>query len=76
MRRALLSVLAALVATAAAVAASPAARADGFLVPLEPRRPVRRDWAVTHHRVDVDVRGQKAHVRVDEEFMNLAAAPL
>ena len=72
MRRALLSLLALAASAAALFAAAPEARADGFLVPLEARRPVRRDWAVTHHRVDVDVRGQKAHVRVDQEFVNLA----
>jgi Ca-activated chloride channel family protein len=76
MRRLLLSFAAAAVALAAASAGAPPARADGFLVPIEPRRPVRRDWAVTHHRVDVEVAGQKAHVRVDEEFLNLAPSAL
>src|SRR6185436_9981855 len=52
------------------------ARADGFLVPLRPERRVRGDWAVTYHRVDVRVDGQRAHVRVEEEFQNLAPMPL
>jgi Ca-activated chloride channel family protein len=76
MRRLLLALASAAVAASALLAAAPPARADGFLVPLEPRRPVRRDWAVTYHRVDVEVGGQKAHVRVDEEFTNLASSAL
>ena len=59
-----------------ALFAAPVASADGFLVPTRPDRRVRGDWAVTYHRVEVGVDGQKAHVRVDEEFTNLASAPL
>ena len=33
---------------------------------------MRGDWAVTYHRVDVRVEGQKARVRVDQEFLNLS----
>jgi len=55
---------------------APPASADGFLVPLRPDRRVRGDWAVTYHRVDIQVAGQKAHVRVDEEFTNLASSAL
>jgi len=67
------SVLAA--ATLAAALAAPA-RADGFLIPTQPERRVRGDWAVTYHRVEIKVEGQRAHVRVDEEFTNLGSAPL
>src|SRR5258707_824495 len=63
-------------AATVATAVAPAARADGFLVPTRPERRVRGDWAVTYHRVDVRVDGQRAHVRVDEEFQNLASIPL
>ena len=67
--------LAALVLGAALVAAAPA-RADGFLIPLRPDRRVRGDWAVSYHRVEIKVEGQRAHVRVDEEFTNLGDMPL
>jgi hypothetical protein len=53
---------------------APAASADGFLIPTRPDRRVRGDWAVTYHHVEVRVAGQKAHVRVDQEFTNLASA--
>jgi Ca-activated chloride channel family protein len=52
------------------------ARADGFLVPTTPGRPVRGEWAVSHHKVDVGVRGPHARVTVDQEFVNLSAATL
>jgi Ca-activated chloride channel homolog len=68
-----------LAATAAFVLAATAAlpaRADGFLVPREPGRPVRGQWAVKSHRVDVSVKGVHARVTVDEEFVNLGHATL
>ena len=75
--RAPLAVLALLLTfVASLLGLAPAARADGFLVPTRPDRRVRGDWAVTYHRVDVIVEGQKAHVRVDQEFTNLAPFPL
>lgn len=52
------------------------ARADGFLIPREPGRPVRGGWAVTSHRVDVVVTGPHARVVVDEEFVNLGRVTL
>ena len=55
--------------------ASPA-RADGFLVPREPGRPVRGTWSVTSHRVDVSVQGPHARVTVDEEFVNHGTSTL
>ncbi len=76
MRRALLALFAIFAAVSSALAFAPRAAADGFIVPLRPDRRVRGDWAVTYHRVDVKVDGQKAHVRVDEEFLNLAPFPL
>jgi Ca-activated chloride channel homolog len=75
MRRFLLPLLTVASVVAGAWAAAPAC-ADGFLVPLRPERRVRGDWAVTYHRVDVTVVGQKAHVRVDQEFRNLAPIAL
>ena len=75
MRRFLLALCVPVLAVAGVLAA-PAARADGFLIPTRPERRVRGDWAVTYHRVEATVDGQKAHVRVDEEFSNLASAPL
>lgn len=75
MRRLLAAVLAVALAATALVAAPPA-RADGFLVPTRPERRVRGDWAVTYHHVDVRVAGQKARVRVDQEFTNLSSMPL
>ncbi len=60
----------------AALAVATPARADGFLIPTRPERRVRGDWAVTYHRVEIRVEGQKARVRVDEEFSNLADFPL
>jgi Ca-activated chloride channel family protein len=68
--------LAALLASAAAAGLAGDARADGFLVPLRPDRPVRGDYAVTYHRVDVRVDGQKARIRVDQEFENLSSTNL
>ncbi len=68
-------VLAALALGAALLSAAPA-RADGFLIPTQPDRRVRGDWAVTYHRVEIKVDGQRAHVRVDQEFTNLGFAPL
>ena len=76
MRRLAALFLALLSLATAAAAWAPTASADGFLVPLRPDRRVRGDWAVTYHRVDIKVAGQKAHVRVDEEFTNLASSPL
>jgi Ca-activated chloride channel family protein len=52
------------------------AHADGFLVPTVPDRPVRRDWAVTYHRVNVDVNGPHVRVSVDQEFLNLSSTML
>lgn len=75
MSRLLVAVLAAALLATAVVAAAPA-RADGFLVPIRPERRVRGDWAVTYHHVDVNVVGQKARVRVDQEFTNLSSIPL
>ncbi len=75
MRRLLPAVLAVALVAAAALSAAPA-RADGFLVPIRPERRVRGDWAVTYHHVDVNVVGQKARVRVDQEFTNLSSIPL
>jgi Ca-activated chloride channel family protein len=76
MRRHLSALLAFALALPAALAWAAPAAADGFIVPLRPDRRVRGDWAVTYHRVDVRVEGQKAHVRVDQEFRNLSPAPL
>jgi Ca-activated chloride channel family protein len=76
MRRFLLAAFATAVALPLALAAAPRAGADGFIVPLRPERRVRGDWAVTYHRVDVRVEGQKARVRVDQEFENLSPVPL
>ena len=69
-----LLVLAALAAAALAWAAP--AHADGFLIPTRPNQPVRGQWAVTYHRVDVVVRGPHARVTVDQEFVNLSATTL
>jgi Ca-activated chloride channel family protein len=52
------------------------AQADGFLVPTEPNRPVRGQWAVKSHRVDVSVQGPHARITVEEEFVNLGRAVL
>jgi Ca-activated chloride channel homolog len=62
-------------AMALAALAAPA-RADGFLVPREPGRPVRGQWAVKSHRVDVSVQGPHARVTVEEEFVNLSRGVL
>ncbi|MFV1959161.1 MAG: VIT domain-containing protein [Planctomycetota bacterium] len=72
----LLPWLAGLLLTAAAVLGAAPARADGFLVPTRPGRPVRGGWAVTYHKVDITVRGPQARVRVDEEFVNLGPTAL
>lgn len=69
----LLAILAAVLVVASL---APAALADGFLVPTRPDRRVRGDWAVTYHHVDVKVVGQKARVRVDQEFKNLSGVTL
>jgi len=66
----------ALLVAAIAAAFAPPARADGFLIPTRPDRRVRGDWAVTYHRVEARVDGQKARVRVDQEFLNLGHGPL
>jgi len=58
-----------------AAAAAPA-HADGFLIPTQPREPVRGRWAVTYHRVEAVVRGPHAQVTVDQEFVNLSATTL
>ncbi len=76
MRRVLTALASAAVALVGFAAAAPVASADGFLVPTQPDRRVRGDWAVTYHRVEVQVRGQQAHVRVEEEFTNLSSVPL
>lgn len=60
---------------AALLLAAPA-RADGFLIPTQPDRPVRGQWAVRYHDVDVVVRGPHARVTVDQEFVNLGASTL
>ena len=52
------------------------ARADGFLVPTQPGRPVRGGWAVKSHRVDVTVQGPHARITVEEEFVNLGRTVL
>jgi Ca-activated chloride channel family protein len=75
MRRLLLALSAFAVSMGSALAA-PAASADGFLIPTRPERRVRGDWTVTYHRVEATVDGQKARVRVEQEFMNLAPMPL
>ena len=67
--------LVALLPAAALVFAAPA-RADGFLIPTRPSQPVRGQWAVTYHRVDVVVRGPHARVTVDQEFVNLGGGVL
>jgi Ca-activated chloride channel family protein len=60
-----------------ALAASPkVARADGFLVPTQPNRPVRGEWAVSDHKVSIAVHGPQARVTVDEEFVNLSGGTL
>lgn len=56
---------------AGAALVAPPARADGFLVPVQPNRPVRGQWAVKSHRVEVTVQGPHARVVVEEEFVNL-----
>jgi len=76
MRRTLALFALLLSAVASCLGLAPAAGADGFLVPTRPERRVRGDWAVTYHRVDVVVEGQTAHVRIDQEFTNLAPFPL
>ncbi len=68
--------LASLLGLALVVLVAPAARADGFLVPTRPNRPVRGEWAVSYHKVDVVVRGPHARVSVDEEFVNVGATTL
>jgi hypothetical protein len=74
-RSAALLVALALVVAGLVAAAAPA-RADGFLVPTVPDRPVRGDWAVKYHRVEVQVRGPHASVTVEEEFVNLSPVRL
>lgn len=76
MRRAFLAALAFVASLTSVLAFAPPAFADGFIVPIRPERRVRGDWAVTYHKVEVRVSGQKAHVRVDQEFQNLAPFPL
>lgn len=58
------------------VTCAASARADGFLIPTRPRQPVRGQWAVSYHRVEVVVRGPHAQVTVDQEFVNLGATRL
>jgi len=67
--------LAPLVAATFLLLAAPA-HADGFLIPTRPEQPVRGQWAVTYHRVEVAVHGPHARVTVDQEFVNLGAMPL
>lgn len=76
MRRLVAALAVAAGALAATAAVAPQAHADGFLVPTRPERRVRGDYAVTYHRVEAKVDGQRAHVRVDQEFQNLAPFPL
>ena len=64
-----------LLSVAALVWATPA-HADGFLIPTRPNQPVRGQWAVSYHRVDIVVRGPHARVTVDQEFVNLASTTL
>jgi Ca-activated chloride channel family protein len=71
--RPLASVLA---AAALATAVAGTASADGFLVPIRPERRVRGDYAVTFHHVEATVSGQKARIRVDQEFRNVSPAVL
>ena len=67
-----LSVLSALVVGAAAGIA----RADGFLVPVSDRLPIRGPWAVKEHIVRIEVDGQRAVTEVRQTFLNLTRAPL
>jgi Ca-activated chloride channel homolog len=76
MSRLLLALVAFVFGLASALVGAATAEADGFLVPTRPERRVRGDWSVTYHKVDVTVVGQKAHVRVDQEFTNLSHATL
>ncbi len=52
------------------------ARADGFLVPISERHPIRGPWAVKDHRVTIDVSGQRATTEVRQTFVNLTRTPL
>lgn len=74
--RPLLLLAAALGGLLGALLGAAPARADGFLVPREPGRPVRGGWAVTSHRVSAKVDGPHARVTVDQEFTNLAPVVL
>ena len=55
---------------------APDAEADGFLVPTRPRQPIRGQWAVSYHKVDMLVRGPHVRVTVDQEFVNLGGTTL
>jgi Ca-activated chloride channel family protein len=76
MHRSLVTIAALLALFYGAAAVAPAAQADGFIIPDRPEQRVRGDWAVTYHKVDVSVVGQKARVTVDQEFENLGSRVL
>ncbi len=49
---------------------SSAALADGMIVPVDPSIPVRGNWRVKFHHVDILVRDQVASVNITQEFIN------
>ena len=69
-RRRMQAMAAAVEAVAALLAAAPAARADGMIVPVRPDLPVTGQWSVQYHHVDVTVRDQVARVSIDQKFVN------
>ena len=62
------------IVTLAALAAG--ALADGMIVPVRPDLPVRGEWSVKHHHVNIVVKDDVATVTIDQEFVNHGSGDL